>query len=92
MDCYRRAAHTSEPSARELNLKTGYKGTGVLIAVADALERRRAKKDKPVTIHNVNVKAGAQAVVGRVEMTPKGLLAKPDYSHQEPEDNDETGE
>jgi hypothetical protein len=68
MDCYARAARCNELAARDLNLKYAMKGAAHVVELIDALDRSRAKSTDGVIIGNVNVEAGAQAIVGKVQV------------------------
>jgi len=69
MACHARAARTGDPKAIDVNLRHAVKGTAVIIDLVDARTRRRSSP-KNITVGNVNVKAGGQAIVGNV-VTPK---------------------
>jgi hypothetical protein len=67
-DCLCEAARTKHiPAVRDMNLKQGFSGAKVVVDVLEALERRRRQDPKAVTVGNVNVEAGGQAIVGHVE-------------------------
>jgi hypothetical protein len=70
LDCLTQAASTSPDylEQRDLNLRHGLRGVAVaadLIKVLDA--RRGHSAPRKVTVGNVNVEAGGQAIVGNVE-------------------------
>jgi hypothetical protein len=69
MDCLGRAAQFDSSSrARDLNLRYGLKGAPVVADLIKLLESRRGQGRPNVTVGNVNVEAGGQAIVGSVEI------------------------
>jgi len=71
MDCLGRAAQFDSSSrARDLNLRYGLKGAPVVADLIKLLESRRGhgQGGQTVTVREVNVEAGGQAIVGNVEV------------------------
>jgi hypothetical protein len=68
MDCLGRATqcHNALP-ALDLNLKYGMKGAAVVAELVKVFDSRRGHGPKKVTVGNVNVEAGGQAIVGNLE-------------------------
>jgi glucans biosynthesis protein len=56
---------------RDLNLRHAFKGATVVTQLVDALERVRGARPN-VTVGNVNVEPGGQAIVGTVNAAPRG--------------------
>jgi hypothetical protein len=52
---------------RDLNLRHGMKGATIAADLLKALNDQRSEKPEKVTVGNVNVEAGGQAIVGNVE-------------------------
>ena len=98
LDCLAQAASISPEylEARDLNLRHGFKGAAVAVDLIKALDARRGNfEPRKVTVRDVNVEAGAQAIIGSVEapqrknrLEPPGaeVLAQPDEPELE-EDN-----
>jgi hypothetical protein len=81
LDCLSQAA-LSDPKhldIRDLNLRHGLKGAAMAIELVKALDSRRVAKSEKVTVGQVNVEAGGQAIVGNIETAPQagGLPTKP---------------
>ena len=72
LDCLSQAALSSPVNlqVRDLNLRHGMKGAAVAAELAKALDNRRGAKSEKVTVGQVNVEAGGQAIVGNVESAP----------------------
>jgi hypothetical protein len=67
MDCFARAAQCNEsPAARHLNLRDGMKGARVVTDMVKHRDMRRGQTRQAVTVGNVSVQAGGQAIVGNV--------------------------
>jgi hypothetical protein len=72
LDCLSQAAHSS-PGAlkvRDLNLRHGIKAAAMVADLVKVLDNRRGAKSEKVTVGQVNVEAGGQAIVGNVEAAP----------------------
>jgi hypothetical protein len=85
------AANRAYPEIRHMNLRDGFEGAGLVVTLLDALRRRR-QEPKSVTVGNVNVEAGGQAIVGHVEtggQEPKADNSQPGAA---PEAAKEAGE
>ena len=69
LDCLAQAAllRVDALPMRDLNLRHGLKGAAVAGELIKALDERRRQKPEKVTVGNVNVEAGGQAIVGTVE-------------------------
>ena len=91
MDCHARAAQTTQLKAADVYLRHVEMGTKSLIQLVEARERRRSPKQ--VTVGQVNVEAGGQAIVGNVEAakekTPprKGNCLDPSLQVDEDDDD-----
>ena len=67
MECFRRSMHPNQTIERcDIHLKHAQKLTKTYTEQVDALEKYRGKHPSKMTIENVNVEAGGQAVVGDV--------------------------
>jgi hypothetical protein len=95
-DCLMEAARTkAHPNIRDMNLKNGFKGALVAAELLDRLDRRRRNDPKAVTVGNVNVEAGGQAIVGNVETrgqphkAPKPENSKPDTATESTDGTEE---
>jgi hypothetical protein len=64
------AAQGSE-QRRDIELITAFKGASVLVELLEAFDAHRGYGNRRVTVGNVNVASGAQAIVGNVETTSK---------------------
>jgi hypothetical protein len=69
MHCHARAAATANLKAIDISLRHAEKGTRVIAELLRARKRRRSSKK--VTVGEVNVNAGGQAIVGNVEARKK---------------------
>jgi hypothetical protein len=72
LDCYSQAA-LSAPNhlqIRDLNLRHALKGSAMIVEIVKALDSRRGQKSEKVTVGQVNVEAGGQAIVGNIESAP----------------------
>jgi len=68
MDCLGRAGRCGDSlPARDLNLRHGNKAALVARDLISALDSRRGRTPKGVTVGKVNVGSGGQAIVGNVE-------------------------
>jgi hypothetical protein len=70
LECLRQAATTSPDylERRDLNRRHGLKGAAVAAELIKALDARRGNAvPRTVTVRDVNVEAGAQAIIGNVE-------------------------
>lgn len=67
-DCLSQAARVPPERLqhRDLNLRYAMKGAAVVTQLADALERAQGKRPGNVSVGNVNVESGGQAIVGTV--------------------------
>ena len=65
MECHARVAETRDPKAIGMYFRHIEKGTRLLIDLTEARANRRGAKK--ITVANVNVEAGGQAIVGNVE-------------------------
>jgi hypothetical protein len=72
LDCLSQAALSSPGNlqVRDVNLRHGMKGAAVAAELVKALDNRRGEKSEKVTVGQVNVEAGGQAIVGNVESAP----------------------
>jgi hypothetical protein len=66
MDCLQRASNTDSLIQRELELKYATKGAEVITRLVEAFDGHRGRGKQNVTVGNVNVESGGQAVVGNV--------------------------
>lgn len=68
MDCFGRAAQCNEsPHARDLNLRQGFKGSAVVGDLVRLWQSGRGQGSSKVTVGEVNVAAGGQAIVGNIQ-------------------------
>jgi hypothetical protein len=69
LDCLAQASHLNvdQVELRDLNRRHGPKGATVAIELVEALNDLRGEKPEKVSVGNVNVEAGGQAIVGTVE-------------------------
>jgi hypothetical protein len=70
MDCLMQAAAMSPEylDGRDLNLRHGFKGAAVAAVLIKVLDARRGNSEpRSVTVRDVKVEAGAQAIIGNVE-------------------------
>jgi hypothetical protein len=68
MDSFTRAALSGcWPEARDLNLRYGIKGAAAAAELVKALDQHRGRDRQSVTVGQVNVQKGGQAIVGNVE-------------------------
>jgi hypothetical protein len=67
-DCLSQAARVSPDALqhRDLNLKYALKGADVMTRLVETFERLRGNRPSNVTVGNVNVRSGGQAIVGTV--------------------------
>ena len=76
---------------RDLNLRHGLKGAAVAAELIKVLDARRGNSvPRSVTVRDVNVQAGAQAIIGNVETPrrkarPKPCGSEPVAGEEEPE-------
>jgi hypothetical protein len=59
------------PGRRDIELRTALKGADTLIDLLERFDAHRGFGKRRVTVGNVNVESGAQAIVGNVEATPR---------------------
>jgi len=93
LDCLTQAASTppDQLERRDINLRHGLKGAAVASELIKALDARRGNSvPRSVTVRDVNVEAGAQAVIGNVETPrrkprPKPRGPEPVAGEEEPE-------
>jgi hypothetical protein len=77
MECYRRAMIPEQTfQGRKENLSQANKLSRTFATLLEALNRHRGKGQQKVTVEHVHVHAGGQAVVGVVETSGGGDLAK----------------
>ena len=69
LDCLAQAARlpTEQHQLRDLNLRHGLKGASVAADLLKVMKELRGEKPEKVSVGNVNVQAGGQAIVGTVE-------------------------
>jgi len=86
LDCMSIAARVppQEMECRELNLRYGLKGAQVAAELAETLEKVRGNAPSRVSVGNVNVESGGQAIVGNVEAGRRGKEADRDSAPDEP--------
>jgi hypothetical protein len=65
------AATIGSAERRYIELQTALKGASVLAQLLEAFDSHRGNGNRRVTVGNVNVESGAQAIVGNVEATPR---------------------
>jgi hypothetical protein len=72
LDCLSQAALSAPGNlkVRDLNLRHGIKAAAAAAELVKALDNRRGAKSEKVTVGQVNVEAGGQAIVGNVEAPP----------------------
>jgi hypothetical protein len=80
LDCLAQAARVAPQHLdhRDLNLKHGLKGAAVAADLIRLLDSRRGQSSKSVSVGNVNVEAGGQAIVGNVGTGPRRNEVEPD--------------
>jgi len=66
MDCLQRASSADSLIQREIELKYATKGAAVITRLVEAFDAHRGRGKQNVTVGNVNVESGGQAVVGNV--------------------------
>lgn len=66
-----RLATQGSVERRDRELTTALKGASVLAQLLEAYDAHRGHGNRRVTVGNVNVESGAQAIVGNVETTPR---------------------
>ncbi len=67
MDCLARVALSSNSRAREMNLRYAMQGAATLIDLVKLRDARRGLSPQNVSVGNVKVEAGGQAIVGNVQ-------------------------
>jgi hypothetical protein len=74
LDCLTQASmlDMGQFTLRDLNLRHGMKGATIAAELLKALNDLRSEKHEKVTVGNVNVEAGGQAIVGNVESLGPG--------------------
>ena len=70
------AMKASEPVARETEMRLGIKCAKAFTELAKALDAHRGQGAKSVNVGQVNVEAGAQAIVGNVDHKPQSDEAR----------------
>lgn len=72
LDCLSQAALSApcDLKVRDLNLRHATKGAATVADLVKVLDKRRGAKSEKVTVGQVNVEAGGQAIVGNVEAAP----------------------
>lgn len=68
MDCFDRASLCGNVAARDVNLRQGIKGAATIADIIEQYENRRHQSRPQVAVGKVNVEAGGQAIVGKVEV------------------------
>jgi hypothetical protein len=77
MECYRRAMIPEQPlEAWREQLNQANKLSRTYATLLDGLNRHRGKGQQKVTVEHVHVHEGGQAIVGTLESSGGGLLAK----------------
>jgi hypothetical protein len=66
-----RLATTGSCERRDIELNTAFKGAGRLAQLLELFDSHQGPGNRRVTVGNVNVESGAQAIVGNVETTPR---------------------
>jgi hypothetical protein len=66
-----RLAANGSGERRDVELNIAFKGAGVLAQLLEAFDSHRGSGTRRVTVGNVNVQSGAQAIVGNVDATPR---------------------
>lgn len=67
MDCFGRAGRSGNfLSVRDINLRHAIKGVNALAELVKAFDNHRGRNQQKVTVGQVNVQSGAQAIVGNV--------------------------
>ena len=56
---------------RQMELKLAQMGTATVIDVVKALQSHRGASDQKISVSNVNVGSGGQAIVGHVQAAPR---------------------
>ncbi len=90
MDCHARAARTENPKAIDISLRHAEKGTRVIIDLVETRTHRRGPKK--ITVGNVNVKAGGQAIVGNVEIQKQRRCQNENRSDPSLDNDEGTGD
>jgi hypothetical protein len=62
-----RLATEGSPERRDIELNTALKGAGVLADLLQGFDAHRGHGNRRVSVGNVNVESGAQAIVGNIE-------------------------
>ena len=86
------AMKTSEPVARETEMRLGIKCAKAFTELAKALDAHRGQGAKSVNVGQVNVEAGAQAIVGNVDHKPQSDEAHGQAGPSEPRSSIEKSE
>jgi hypothetical protein len=67
----RAAANDVSPDAREIDMRTAVKCTLAATEISKALDNRRGQRSRNVTVGQVKVESGGQAIVGNVGARPR---------------------
>jgi hypothetical protein len=79
---------TKNSFTREIELKIALKGAGVLAELLRVFDAHRGHGNRRVTVGQVNVETGAQAIVGNVETTSHELGTEPTVEVKKPKPRD----
>lgn len=72
LECFRRAMIPDQPcDVRNANLKHGERLTRTYLSLLAGLDKRRGRAPQPITIRDVNVASGGQAIVGAVNVSDR---------------------
>jgi hypothetical protein len=82
MNSYARAERTANPKAVDIHLRHAAKGTQLVINLVEA--KARLRDPNRLTVRNVTVEAGGQAIVGNVEAAKKRRSEKKRRSMSSP--------
>jgi hypothetical protein len=88
MNCFGRAAITSNTHALQVNLRYGTKNADTFGDLMKLRDARRGESRESITVGEVKVEAGGQAIVGKVEINDRvkeSSAARP-RDNSEPED------
>jgi hypothetical protein len=66
--CYGRLATTSDPRARHINMCDAIKATNAICGLIKLRDARRGEGQEQLSVGRVNIEAGGQAIVGKVEV------------------------
>jgi hypothetical protein len=85
MNCFGRAAITSNTHAQQVNLRYGTKSADTFGDLMKLRDARRGESRESITVGDVKVEAGGQAIVGKVEINDRVK----ESSEVRPRDNSE---